>query len=396
MGRLVRTGLALLLAASAFAGQAAPSPLPGLLHRWTLDETAAPGVAADDAAGAKDAAYAPAGAGPGPSTSSLPPGLLFADPAALSFNGAQHLQVGGGLADVLGGTATLAFWIATTQASASPYLWESPGISGVELAGGGNDVFWGFLTNTGRIGLAVGDLDRAVSAAPVNDGGWHHVALTRSLAGGALQVYVDGTLSDAAPAGSTAAVTTPFASLGRIEDTSGTPAYFVGRLDDVRIYGRVLAEDEVRLLAQGYDGVTPSPGAPGNFQAVAGNGTVSLSWSAASGAVLGYRIYRSTSPITGFAEIGTSTQTSFTDPGAVNETTWHYYVVAYNQGGPGPASEVRSALPLAPARTEDHDEGLFGDRCACGAASGGVRSAAGLAVALALAIGAALARRPRD
>src|SRR5688500_7970610 len=79
--------------------QAATFPIPGLVHRWKLDELAGP--AADDDVGTKDGTFTGAN-GPSPSTTDLPP-LLFPNPAALTFGGTdQYLAIAGGLQDVLG------------------------------------------------------------------------------------------------------------------------------------------------------------------------------------------------------------------------------------------------------------------------------------------------------
>ena len=74
----------------------------------------------------------------------------------------------------------------------------APGVLGVESAGDGNDVFWGWLDATGRIGVQAGNMAGAKSANPINDGQWHHIALTRDATTGAVQVYVDGVLSGSA------------------------------------------------------------------------------------------------------------------------------------------------------------------------------------------------------
>jgi hypothetical protein len=136
-------------------------------------------------------------------------------------------------------------------------MYKSPGITGVEQAGLDNDIFWGWIDDTGRIGVMAGDTAGAKSAKPVNDGTWHLVALTRDAASGRVQVYVDGVLSGEATS-ATGMKTTPFASLGRIEDTSGAIDYFAGSLDDVRIYDHVLSASEVAALMPGGANAAPT------------------------------------------------------------------------------------------------------------------------------------------
>ncbi len=164
-------------------------------------------------------------------------------------NGAQlngttrYIQVGG-LSNELNATASLAFWIKTTQ-TGNDTAWQAPGVTGVELSGGGDDIFWGFLDSTGRIGVQKGDGTAVKSAAPVNTGVWRHVVLTRDSSSGAAKVYVDGALS-ASGTVDTGVVGTAFSSFGRVEVSGGgTIRYLDGQLDEVRIYNQVLTDTEV-------------------------------------------------------------------------------------------------------------------------------------------------------
>jgi MSHA biogenesis protein MshQ len=58
---------------------------------------------------------------------------------------------------------------------------------------------------------------------------------------------VDGVLSGSATS-ETGVKTTPFRSIGRIDDTGGAPTYFNGTLDDLYVFNRVLTGDEIRSL----------------------------------------------------------------------------------------------------------------------------------------------------
>jgi hypothetical protein len=166
---------------------------------------------------------------------------------ALQFNGTNgFVNLAQNANQWLGGTGTAAFWIRTTQ-TGNNTMWMAPGVLGVESAGGGNDIFWGWLDATGRIGMQAGNTAGAKSTAPINDGQWHHIALTRNATTGLVQVYVDGVLSGSATS-EVGTKTTTFRSLGRIEDTGGTPAWFAGSLDDVRLFNRVLTAQEIQSL----------------------------------------------------------------------------------------------------------------------------------------------------
>jgi len=93
--------------------------------------------------------------------------------------------------------------------------------------------------------------------------------------------------------------------------------------------------------------VTPAvpvivPAAPTGVNATAGNGQVTVSWTAAAGAT-SYNIYRSTAHGTQGAKIGSSATTTYTDTTAVSGTGHYYEVTAVNAAGEGAASS-QSAL----------------------------------------------------
>lgn len=201
----------------------------GLVNRWKFNETA--GTNAADSAGTN--------------TGTLTNGPTFTTGQsgnAVALDGTNDYVATGGLG-TLGGTSTLSAWIKTTQVGASTF-WTAPGIAGVEQYWGSNDVFWGIIDAQGRIGVKAGDDAAASSTTAINDGVWHHIAFTRNAGTGALQVFVDGVLEGTAT-GAVGTKSTPFNSIGRIENTNGPANHLQGSLDDVRVYNRVLTAQEV-------------------------------------------------------------------------------------------------------------------------------------------------------
>lgn len=173
------------------------------------------------------------------------PGVL--NSSAYAFDGTDdYVSVPENLSRELKRTASLSVWIRTTQAGSSNF-YSSPGVTGVESPGDGDDIFWGYLTPDGEIGVKGGDSPAAVSTTAVNDGAWHHVVMTRNNATGVVEVYVDGRFEDRATSRSDN-ITAVFGSLGRIEDEGGTAEYLDGSLDEVRVYDRVLTAREVGAL----------------------------------------------------------------------------------------------------------------------------------------------------
>lgn len=212
--------------------------LPAPLAFYKLDETSWNGTAGEveDSSGNGWNGTAVGGAAPSP---------------ARVCNGAQlngssrYLQVAG-LSGLLNATASLAFWIRTTQ-SGNDTGWQAPGVTGVELSGGADDIFWGWLDASGRIGVSVANDYTTKSTLAINDGTWRHVVLTRDHSAGTYQIYIDGVL-DASGSIATGVIGTPYSSIGRIEDTGGTPEYLNGQLDEVRVYGTVLSASEVATV----------------------------------------------------------------------------------------------------------------------------------------------------
>lgn len=103
----------------------------------------------------------------------------------------------------------------------------------------------------------------------------------------------------------------------------------------------------------GNGGGSNPPGAPTGLTGTAGNGQVSLSWTASSGAS-GYYVRRSTSGGTE-AEIASVATNTYTDTSVTNGTTYYYVVSAYNSyGASGNSNEVnatpRASAPSAPTR----------------------------------------------
>lgn len=158
---------------------------------------------------------------------------------ALGFDGVDDfVDFGQDLSTIIGGTGSVAFWMNTTQ-TGTDVPWTAPGITGCEQASTGNDVFWGYITSTGRIAIQAGNTAGAQSTTVVNDGVWHHVVLTRNHVSGVVQVYVDGALEGTATS-ETGVKTQYFNSIGRIYDSAGSHGWYQGRLDDVSFWSDIM------------------------------------------------------------------------------------------------------------------------------------------------------------
>lgn len=152
----------------------------------------------------------------------------------------------------LQGTASLSFWIRTT-ATGNNTGWQAPAVAGVEQSGGTDDIFWGWIDASGRIGITKGnDFDATKSNTVINDGIFRHIVLTRDASDGSFQIYIDGTLDRS---GSRSALTgmvgNSFSDIGRVLYTNGSGANFLlADLDEVVIFDEVLDSVQVDKLYQ--------------------------------------------------------------------------------------------------------------------------------------------------
>jgi MSHA biogenesis protein MshQ len=159
-----------------------------------------------------------------------------------TFSASSQYVTVAGLSNLLSGTASLSFWINTTQVgTASP--WTSPGVTGVEQGGGGNDIFWGWIDPTGKIAVSKGNTLGAQSISSINSGTWRHIVLTRDQASGATTAYVNGGL-ESTRTSELGLVTTAFSSIGRMENAKN----LTGALDEVKVFAEVLNSAQVASL----------------------------------------------------------------------------------------------------------------------------------------------------
>lgn len=208
---------------------------------------------------------------------------------ALRFDGVNdYVTLAASLHTALGDTSSLSFWIRTRGEGSLPV--RAPGITGVIVGDpamglppngfrtNAQDIFWGYVDENGRLGLVSGVTNDAgvspaptppnaqpgaLTANPVNDGQWHHVAMTRDATSGDVRIYIDGVLSDEALAADMGVKTTAFFDLARITGSLGTsqmPLYLLGDLDEVRVYaGCILSQGEIETLANRPPAVDAGP-----------------------------------------------------------------------------------------------------------------------------------------
>jgi fibronectin type 3 domain-containing protein len=176
----------------------------------------------------------------------------------------------------------------------------------------------------------------------ISTGSWHHLAVTRDDVNDRVTLYLDGVSY-----GSQVATLTPLdidsggLLLGQEQDTVGggfdTSQSFVGTMDEVRLYERVLSASEITDLAGLGEPVldTSPPAPPVGLAAAAGDGEVSLEWVDNDEPDLAsYTVYRSATAGGPYIKLAAGVTTSdHLDTTAVNGVSSFYVVTASDTSG---------------------------------------------------------------
>jgi probable HAF family extracellular repeat protein len=178
-----------------------------------------------------------------------------------------------------------------------------------------------------------------IPLAPTNltaTAGNGQVALSWSSSSGAASYHVKRSTSINGPfitCASPTAANYPDASV-----TDWTTYYYV--VSAVNSYGESPDSNQTNATPFG------PPTAPNSPSATAGDGQVSLKWSASSGAS-SYHVKRSTTSGSPYTTLGSTTSTGYTDKTVINGTTYYYVISAVNSYGESPDSTQVSATPHA-------------------------------------------------
>jgi hypothetical protein len=127
-----------------------------------------------------------------------------------------------------------------------PRWFMGAGLVDGEISGVHND-FGVSMIGNGIVAAGVGQPERFIASPPgYNDGKWHHAALTRSRETGEFALHVDG-VKAASGTGNKDRLDAPARlTIGRMQPDNGA---FNGMIDEVRLYDRVLDDDEIRGMA---------------------------------------------------------------------------------------------------------------------------------------------------
>jgi hypothetical protein len=140
---------------------------------------------------------------------------------------------------------TICFWMNTTQTGMDgTQWWNGSGLVDAEVSGSKKD--YGISLTGSVVAFGVGTTDTTIkSVTPVNDGLWHHVAVTRSSTSGQMIIYIDGT-ENASTFGPTA--NRSDAVNIRIGSLQTNNKFFNGQLDEIYFFDKVLTYDQIQHL----------------------------------------------------------------------------------------------------------------------------------------------------
>jgi len=374
-------GIGLFLACLlAPAGASAPQPVSRLpVAYWKLDEAAGPTSFAS--IGSSHGVW---NGTPTPVSSPLPPlSYNTPDSRAIRLNGALpddfiEIPSGPALDNLQEGSYSISAWIRPASVpagvgkawNASCALVMKKGYHSGLRYGSGRHVQFDHWLSGGDQPFSTAASSAATSFVVQPDGAWRHVAGCWDRANGIVRVYVDGVQRGSAPsAGGTWEYGANLWRIGIAIPGNGVDYSwpYDGMIDDVRMYNFALDAQQAGILAAGV----PPPAA---VTATPGIQEVTLSWTPPepAGYPYTYKISRSADGGAFTLLEHNATGSSYVDTTAITPNglgpTYTYQIVAVSVAESGPATSA-GAIPLLPdPRTKDHEEGLFGDNCACGAA----------------------------
>lgn len=177
---------------------------------------------------------------------------IYSGQYALNFDGFNDVVDCGTAPIFAGGAVSFSFWMRTTSASLLV-----PIAKAVNLAAANR---WYFAINQGSSGSidfvtlgTAGTTGSVTAAGSYNNGNWQHAGLT--YVGGALELFGNGVSVGTGTTTDGLINTNASLLFGQYNDASGGPGagggnWWLGQLDDIRIYSRRLDWQEFRLLSR--------------------------------------------------------------------------------------------------------------------------------------------------
>lgn len=166
------------------------------------------------------------------------------------------------------GQLTFSIWINTTVTTGARNVAVFAGLdtssqSYTDLGFSGNDVNHpGQAYGRNRPNLAGGAQATGIfsDGVIVNDGNWHHLAMTVDLSNSLLLLYVDGNLANFQTLTSAAFPAFNNFEVGRLgRGGNGPTDYFGGSIDEVQVYNQALSAEQIQFLYNNPTLAIPEP-----------------------------------------------------------------------------------------------------------------------------------------
>jgi hypothetical protein len=252
---------------------------------------------------------------------------------ALQFDGDDYVNCGNQNVLNFGtGDWTVSAWIKTTQIDKGTIF-----AKGGDNSGGIRYTLATHEANANKLTLTVDDNTtkvQALGATVVIDGQWYHVAAMRQ--GTTISVYVNGVLDGTTTVSSgynLSGTSQHDALIGAItaHDTGGLIKYYIGVIDDVRVYSQALTPDELQSVMSGGKGFPLAKGPTPPDGAVITATWASLDWTPGDFAV-SHDVYVGES----FEDVNVGTSSAFRG----NQTSTSFIVGLGLPGDPYPGGLV--------------------------------------------------------
>jgi hypothetical protein len=214
----------------------------GPVAAWTADEQAGATVLADQSGHGHDAAAS--------SVTFGVPSRIMEGPVAARFNGASSYAVTTGPVVDTARSFTVAGWVRLSSTSSFQQAVSFGGVhqSSFCLYFDKNLNKWGFAARPADVPVNSGG-PFVLSTSPVAINQWTHLAGIYDSAAGQMRFYVNGKLSGSVAYSSGWTAAGPV-QIGRFFQDDAWSGYWNGDLDDLRVYDRIVDDEELANLAE--------------------------------------------------------------------------------------------------------------------------------------------------
>ncbi|HYC71972.1 MAG TPA: LamG-like jellyroll fold domain-containing protein [Opitutaceae bacterium] len=162
---------------------------------------------------------------------------------AIALDGSGGVQLGGAVANALGGSFTVSLWVRTTQTGIPENPSAAVGV--IHVVAEDDSTTLPVALSGGHAGAALGEADLQSQSA-INHGDWVNVVLTRDAQTGAHSLFVNGQLEAHRQGSLTPQAVHELLVLGL--NPSGQGLQFAGEIDDFQLYDRAIPASDVAFL----------------------------------------------------------------------------------------------------------------------------------------------------